>query len=104
MAFELDKEKALDVLIWWVEGSNGSIDYREKEAVEKVLEDMNYSMKTYYEDTLMHIGGISTDHLKELVEKAIRYANEHYSKHQKEKTVALLHAIAESNGKVTKGQ
>jgi|GEM_PF-456857 hypothetical protein len=104
MAFEFNNEKALDVMIWWVEGSDGSIDFREEEKVEEVLSDMNYSMTTYYEETLMHIGGLSTDNLKELVDDSIRYGSRNYSKHEKEKTVALLYAIAESNGSISEGQ
>lgn len=104
MALELNGEKALDVMIWWVEGSDGSIDFYEEEAVENALEDMNYSPKTYYEETMMHIGGLGTDNLKKLVDDAIQYGSEHYSKHDKQKAVALLHAVAESNGKITEGQ
>ena len=43
-SFELNKEKALDVLIWWVEGSDGSIDFQEEQKVKEVLNDINYSM------------------------------------------------------------
>lgn len=104
MAFELNKEKALDVLIWWIEGSDGSIDYREEETVKKALSDMNYSMETYYEDTLMHIGGLSNENLKKLVDRSIKYGKNNYSEHEKQKTIALLHAVAESNGHITDGQ
>ena len=104
MGFELNKEKAADVLIWWVEGSDGSIDFREEEKVKEVLHDMNYSMKTYYEETLMYLSGLSTENLKQLVDDAIQYAGKNYSEHQKQKAVALLYAIAESNGSISEGQ
>jgi hypothetical protein len=104
MAFELNKEKALDVMIWWVEGSDGSIDFHEEEAVERVLKDMNYSPETYYEETMMHIGGLSTDNLKKLVDEAISYGSEYYSEHDKQRAVALLHAVGESNGSISEGQ
>lgn len=104
MSFELNDEKALDVLIWWVEGSDGSIDFYEEEAVEKILQDMNYSPETYYEDTMMYISGLSTEKIDELVDKSIQHGSTNYSKHQKEKAVALLYAVAESNGDITDGQ
>lgn len=104
MPFKLNNEKATDVLIWWIEGSDGSIDYREEEAVKKVLKDVSYSLETFYQETLMHIGGLGTEQLKELVEKAINWGSEHFDDHRKQRTIALLYVIAESDGKITKGQ
>lgn len=104
MAFEFNNEKALDVLIWWVEGSDGSINYEEEQKVREVLSDMDYSKEIYYQDTLMYIGSLSTEKLSDLVNNAISYAKKHYSKHDKQKTVALLHAIAQSDGKVLEGE
>lgn len=104
MAFELNEEKALDVLIWWVEGSDGSIDFHEEEAVENNLADMNYSPETYYEETMMHIGGLGTDKIKELVDESIQYGSTHFSEHRKQQAIALLYAVAESNGDISEGQ
>lgn len=104
MSFELNNEKATDVLIWWVEGSDGSIDYREEEAVKKALEDISYSLETFYEETLMHLGGLSTENLKELVERAIEWGRKNFDNHRKQRTIALLYVIAESNGEITEGQ
>jgi len=104
MGFEFNNEKALDVLIWWVEGSDGSIEYEEEQKVKEVLSDMNYSKDIYYQDTLMYIGSLPTEKLDDLVEDAISYANQNYSKHDKQKTVSLLHAIAKSNDNVKEGE
>lgn len=104
MPFKLNNEKATDVLIWWIEGSDGSIDYREEEAVKKVLKDVSYSLETFYQETLMHIGALGTEQLKELVEKAINWGSEHFDNHRKQRTIALLYVIAESDGKISKGQ
>lgn len=104
MPFELNDEKATDVLIWWVEGADGSIDYREEEAVKRVLNDMNYSLKTYYEETLMHIGALSTENMKELVEKSIEWGKNNFDEHRKKITIALLEIIATSNGNITDNQ
>lgn len=104
MSFELNDEKALDVIIWWVGGSDGSIDYQEKETVHKVLDDMNYSLETYHQDTIMYLGGLSTEHIDDLVEESIRHADANYSEHEKQKVVALLYAVAESDGNISEGE
>lgn len=104
MSFELDNEKAIDVLIWWVEGSDGSIDYAEEQAVKDILEDIDYSLETFYQETIQHIGALGNEELKELVEKAIGWGAENFDHHRKQVTLALLQVIAESDGKVTSGQ
>lgn len=104
MTFELNDEKATDVLIWWVEGADGTIDYREEQAVKRVLEDMNYSLETFYQEAVMHIGALSTENLKELIERAIEWGKTHFDDHRKELTLALLETIAASNGEITDSQ
>lgn len=100
MSFELTDERATDVLIWWVAGADGSIDYREEKAVNKVLEDINYSLATYYEETMMHLGGLGTENLNKLVERAIEWGRDNFDEYRKKRTVALLHVIAECNGAI----
>ncbi|MDX1672609.1 MAG: hypothetical protein R3211_09730 [Balneolaceae bacterium] len=104
MAFKLNHEKATDVLIWWVEAADGSIDYREREAVKRVLEDMDYSLETFYQETIMHIGGLSTENVKELAKKAIQYGSDNFSESRKKLTLMLLETIANSTGEVTPEQ
>lgn len=104
MAFHLSNEKAIDVLIWWVEGADGSIDYSEEQAVKRVLETMDYSIETFYQETLGHIGALSTEQLYELVDKAIRWGNRHFSTDKKRTVLMLLENVASSNGKITNDQ
>jgi len=104
MSFELNNEKATDVLIWWVEGADGSIDYREEKAVGDVLEDVSYSLETFYQETMMYLGGLSNENLKKLVENAIEWGSQHFDEHRKKQTIALLYVIAECNGKITDEQ
>lgn len=104
MAFQLTDEKAIDVLIWWVEGSDGSIDYFEEKAVKEVLKDIDYSPETYYQETLQHIGALGTDDLKDLVDKAIEWGSQNFDRHKKQVTLALLGVVAESNGAITDDQ
>ena len=104
MSFELNDEKATDVLIWWVEGADGSIDYSEEQAVKRVLEDMDYSLETYYQETLMHIGALSTEHMEELIENAVEWGKEHFDDNRKKLTLALLENIASANGDITDEQ
>ncbi|MGD8427062.1 MAG: hypothetical protein PVH63_05490 [Balneolaceae bacterium] len=104
MSFELSDEKAIDVLIWWVEGADGSIDYSEEQAVKNALKDINYSLETYYQETLQHIGALGTDQLDQLVDEAVEWGSKHFDHHKKQVTVALLNAIAECNGEVSSAQ
>lgn len=104
MSFELTDEKATDVLIWWIEGTDGSIDYREDEAVRRVLTDMNYSLETFYEDTMLHISGLSNEHMKELIDQSIEWGNRHFNESRKKLTLVLLGTIASSNGDITADQ
>lgn len=101
MAFEFNNEKALDVLIWWIEGSDGSMAYEEEQKVKEVLSDMSYSKDIYYQDTLMYIGSLPTEKLSDLVDDAIAYGKKNFSGHDKQKAVALLYAIAQSDGDLT---
>lgn len=104
MPFELNNEKATDVLIWWMEGSDGSIDYREEEAVKRVLSDVSYSLETFYEETMLYLSGMSTEKLKDLVGRSIEWGKNNFDDHRKQRTIALLYAIAEANDKITPDQ
>lgn len=98
MAFELNKEKTLDVLIWWIESTDGSIDYSEEQAVKEVLDQMNYSMETYHKETVLEIGAMGTEEIKELIDRAIEWGSKNYDEHRKKKAVALLKVIADHDG------
>lgn len=104
MSFDLNNEKATSVLIWWIESSDGNIDYREKDEVEDVLTNMNYRMETYYQETLMHISGLSTDKMEQLIDNAIRWGDEHFDEQRKQKTVLLLQRIAKCDGNIDEDQ
>lgn len=100
MTFELTDEKATDVLIWWVQGADGSIDYREEKAVKEVLENINYSLETFYEETMLHLSGLSNENLNKLVEQAVEWGRDHFDEYRKKRTIALLYVIAECNGEI----
>jgi len=98
MSFDLTDEKAIDILIWWIESSDGSIDYREEEAVEVLLDEMDYSMDSYYKVARLKISGLSTDKIGQLVDEAISWGAKHFSAKRKKNVLNLLEQIAESNG------
>ena len=101
MSFELNNEKATDVLIWWVQGADGSIVYREEKAVKDALKDVSYSLETFYQETMIYLGGLSNQYLRELVENAIEWGSQHFDEHRQQRTIALLYVIAECNRKIT---
>lgn len=71
-AFTLNEETAIDVLIFWVEGSDGSISYEENNSLKDVFTDLGYDLDTYYK-TVNHINGLSTENVQALVNKAVAF-------------------------------
>lgn len=97
-SYALTDETAIDVLIFWIESTDGSISYREQAAVKRVLENMNYNMATYHQ-TLSHIGAMSTQHVKDVVEEAILYVKSNFSDDGKKLVFSLLDTIATCENK-----
>lgn len=100
--YTLTDETAVDVLIFWIESTDGSISFSERETVIRVLENMKYDLSTY-QSTLSHIGAMSTSHVSEIIEEAIRYVRSNFSDEGKVLTYNLLDAIAHCEGKVSSG-
>lgn len=99
--FSLTDETAIDVLIFWIESSDGAISYHEDKAVERALDNMEYSMETFRK-TISDLGALSTKGLQEVEADAIQYVNKHFSDEGKRLTYSLLEAIANSNGSIGK--
>ncbi|HEX6983018.1 MAG TPA: hypothetical protein VF181_09675 [Balneolaceae bacterium] len=98
MAFELNKERTIGVLIWWIESTDGSIDYGEERAVQEVLDELDYSIKDYHQETVLHIGALGTDELEDLIQNAIEWGSNNFDEHTKKVTLALLRVIADHDG------
>ncbi|MTI89044.1 MAG: hypothetical protein FH748_13890 [Balneolaceae bacterium] len=96
-SFSLTDETAIDVLIFWIESSDGTISYSEQKAVQDVLSSMKYTMKTFNQ-TISHLGALSTEHLKEVEAEAIQYVKKHFSDEGKRLTYQLLYSVASSDG------
>lgn len=93
MEFTLNDETAADVLIFWIESSDGSISYWEDEAVREALSKMDYNMRTY-RDTIIHLGALSTERLEEIIKEAREYVKTNYTNGQKKDLIDLLVTIA----------
>lgn len=96
-SFSLTDETAIDVLIFWIESSDGAISYSEQNAVKDVLSNMEYTMRTYH-DTISHLGALSTEGLHEVEKDAIDYVKKHFSDEGKKLTHQLLYSVASSDG------
>ncbi len=99
MGFNLNNEKATGVLIWWIEGSDGSIGNEEEAAIEELLKEMNYSIDDYRQETKMFIGGLSNERMQQVIDEAIQWGSEHFDEERKNKTLKLLETIADCDGK-----
>lgn len=98
--FELNDETVINLLIFWVEGADGLINYDESKEINHILEDLNYS-PVNYQHTLNYLNGLSTAHIDALVEKAILYAKK-YEEDKKRYIIALLQGIGEVDGEMSK--
>lgn len=102
-SYALTDETAIDVLIFWIESTDGSISYAEQEAVKRILTNMNYDMKTYHK-TLSHIGAMSTEHVNTLIDEALDYVKSNFSDDGQRNTYSLLDAVAHCEGPVSDNQ
>lgn len=50
--YALTDETSIDTLIFWIESSDGSISYKEQEAVKRILSNMKYDMETFQKPCL----------------------------------------------------
>ena len=98
--FELNDESAIDLLIFWVEGADGLINYEESKEINHILEDLNYSPKNF-QHTLNYLNGLTTQHIDDVIEKAIVYSKK-YDDEKKRYILALLQSIAEVDGNISK--
>ncbi len=96
-SYALTDETAIDALIFWIESTDGSISFAEQDAVKRVLEDMNYTMKTYHR-TMSQIGAMSTNNVEQLIEQAIVYIRSNFSDDGQRLTYSLLDTIAHCEG------
>lgn len=103
-SFELTDEKAIDVLIFYIIGADGSIDYEETEAVDRVLEDLDYDPQEYYHDTLLHINGLSTEHTNDLIDDATKWVCKNFDKEKRKLIFVLLESLASTDGEINKSE
>jgi tellurite resistance protein len=103
-SFEMGPESVIDVLIYWIAGADGHIEYDETESVKEALDTLSYDPEDYFHDTMTHINGLSTESINELIENAIDWAKEHFDHHKMQSTVALLEYVAESDDKISKSE
>lgn len=99
--FELNDEKAIDLLIFWVGGADGDIDYEENQAIYDIIDDMEYSPESYFQDTMLHISGLSTENVHSLINDAIAWCNKNFSDTKKRTLLTLLKQLASSDSKTS---
>jgi hypothetical protein len=101
-SYVLTDETAIDVLIFWIESTDGSISFAEQDAVKRVISNMNYNMRTY-QRTMSQIGAMSTSNVSQMIEEAIAYVRSNFSDDGKRLTYSLLDTIAHCEGGVSSG-
>lgn len=101
--YALTDETSIDTLIFWIESSDGSISYEEKQAVKRILDNMNYDMSTY-QQTISQISAMGTDEVKKMANEAVDHINRSFSDDGKKFTYSLLEAVASCDGKITSAE
>ncbi|MFN1835602.1 hypothetical protein AB2B38_010100 [Balneola sp. MJW-20] len=100
-SFSLTDETAIDVLIFWIESSDGAISFEEESAVKRIMDNMHYDLQTYRK-TLSHLNALSTEGIKEAENDAIEYITRNFSDRRRQLTYSLLESIATSDSKLNK--
>jgi len=100
--FELNDESAIDLLIFWVEGSDGLMGYEENKEVNDILSEMSYSPQNF-QHTLNYLNGLKTEHINDEIDKAIEWSSK-YDEERKRYILALLQSLAEIDGPMTKDE
>ena len=101
--YALTDETAIDVLIFWIQSTDGSISFKEQKTVKRVLDTMNYTMRTYHK-TMSQIGAMSTENTQQLIEEAVTFVKSNFSDDGKKLTYSLLDAIAHCEYKISSAQ
>jgi len=93
--FELTDERAIDLLLFKIVGSNGDISYDETEEINNILEQFHYDPHNF-QHTLNYLNGLTTEQIKEEVARGIDYiAGKPAS--DKKSIITLLNHLARKN-------
>lgn len=100
--YTLTVEHVIDLLIFWVAGSNGQIEYDENKEISKILEDLSYE-PIGFQETINYLNGLKTSEIDALIGKAAEKANT-FKKERKRYLIILLRNVAQSDGHITKSE
>lgn len=92
---ELTDERAIDLLLFKIVGSNGDITYDETEEINSILGQFNYDPHNF-QHTLNYLNGLTTSQIKEQINLAYDYIAQK-SDPDKQRIVMLLDHLARKN-------
>lgn len=100
--YTLTVEHIIDLLIFWIAGSNGQIDYEENKEINEILADLSYDPKSF-QDTINYLNGLRTTEIDRLIDQAIEKADS-FKKERKRYMVIVLRNVAQSDGHIAKSE
>ena len=100
--FELNEEHAIDLVLFWFTGIDGQLTYEEINAVENVLNQLNYDPTELHGRTMNYVSSLSTSKIDALIEDAKTYIKNNFSKDRKILVLHLLDFLASSDDIITK--
>ncbi|HKI46559.1 MAG TPA: hypothetical protein VKA08_14615 [Balneolales bacterium] len=92
---ELTDERAIDLLLFKIVGSNGDINYDETEEINSILEQFSYDPHNF-QHTLNYLNGLTTKQIKDAVERGIDYIAKKPGA-EKKRILTLLDHLARKN-------
>lgn len=92
---ELTDERAIDLLLFKVVGSNGDISYDETEEINSILEQFSYDPHNF-QHTLNYLNGLTTKQIDESIAQAINYISQKQT-NEKKRILTLLNHLARKN-------
>lgn len=96
---EMNGETAVNVLILWLVGADGSICYDEAQTIKRVLDDLDHHEDKYYQ-VVNYLSGLGTEEMNAFVDKSIDFIKENFSKEKMTTVVMLSQALASADGNV----
>ena len=96
---EMNGETAVNVLILWLVGADGSICYDEKATIKRILDDLDHHEDKYYQ-VVNYLSGLGTKEMSDFVEDSIAFIQGNFSKEKMRTVLMLSEALASAAGNV----
>jgi len=103
-SFEINKEHAIDLIIFWVTGIDGTLNYDELKEADQQLQALNYDPKEFHGRTMNHLSSLNSEQISDLINEAKQYVASHFDSHEKDALLFLIKQIIQADGIVSNAE